>query len=104
MKKTFIETQQNDESSPKARGMRLRELRNVTQLSRKELEEKLHVSAQQIQSGEDGAKDGLTEKDAESIVKVLRGKGVKCDLDWLLSGTGNAPKPNEQPARRSPGN
>lgn len=103
MKKTFIDSQQDDESSPKAQGLRLKELRIMAQLSRKELEQKLALSANQVQSWEDGAvKGGLTMKAAKSIVAVLVSKGINCDTDWLLSGLGNSPQFKERP--KLPGN
>jgi len=82
-------------SNPEARGRRLRSLRKMTDLSRKEIAEKYQLSAGTLQGWEDGRYGGLTEKGAKKVLKALRNEGIQCSLDWLMFGIGLGPQISE---------
>lgn len=79
-------------SSPVARGKRLRSLRMMTSLSRKEVYQKFKLSSSTQQSWEDAKAGGLTRKGAKRAVEVFRKAGVRCSEDWLLYGVGAPPQ------------
>src|SRR3990167_804518 len=79
-------------SSPVARGNRLRSLRMMTSLSRKEVYQKFSLSSSTQQSWEDAKAGGLTRKGAKRAVEVFRKAGVRCSEDWLLYGVGAPPQ------------
>lgn len=80
----------------KERGRRLKLLRNMTDLSRKALEQKYHISASTIQSWEDAKAGGLTEKGAKRVIQVFHKEGIQCTLNWLLHGLGQRPQPSSR--------
>ena len=79
-------------SSPEARGKRLRVLRMMTSLSRKEVYQEFDLNSTTQQSWEDAKAGGLTEKGAKRAVKVFRKAGVRCSVNWLLYGIGEPPQ------------
>ncbi len=80
-------------SSPKARGKRLKFVRKLAGLSRKQLEKKYGISANTVQSWEVAKKGGLTERGAHRILAVIQKEGINCSIEWLLYGTGAPPRP-----------
>lgn len=78
----------NTESTPQARGKRLRVARMMTGLPRKGFEEKYGISASTIQSWEAAKAGGLTKRGVERVLSVLQQEGIFCTADWLLHGIG----------------
>lgn len=75
-----------------SRGKRLKSLRMMSGLSRKNLADKYNLSASTLQSWEDAKAGGLTDKGAKKIILALQAEGVQCTLDWLLYGVGKPPQ------------
>lgn len=82
-------------SSAKARGRRLRSLRKMADLTRKDIQERYHINAGTLQGWEDARFGGLTAKGANRIIRALRNEGMQCHVDWLLHGVGTPPLPSE---------
>jgi len=78
-------------SSPKERGQRLKRLRNLANLSRRDIEDKYFIKINTLKGWEVGRHGGLTEKGAVKILNILEQEGVNCSLDWLLYGIGKGP-------------
>jgi DNA-binding transcriptional regulator YiaG len=83
-------------AEPSARGARLKSLRKMTGLSRREFSEKHEISANTLQNWEDGKSAGLTEKGAKRIILALREEGIQAATRWLLCGEGAKPYISEQ--------
>jgi DNA-binding transcriptional regulator YiaG len=75
-----------------ARGKRVKSLRKLTDLSRRTFAQKYGVTASTLQNWEEARVNGLSEKGAFKIVEALKSEGIHCTVDWLLNGTGQAPK------------
>ncbi len=86
------------QSSPKARGKRLKMARMVLDLTRHSLEGKYQISASTVQSWESAKSGGLTRQGAVRILVALQQEGLNCSLEWLLYGVGMPPRLASQPA------
>ena len=75
-----------------ARANRVRSLRKMTNLSRKEFQKRFGVAPGTLQHWEDPQKNGLTVKGAKRLTQVLKNAGIYCSLDWILYGRGTAPQ------------
>jgi transcriptional regulator with XRE-family HTH domain len=73
-------------STPDARAERLKRLRNLTNLSRKELCEFTDLNLNTYKGWELGRYGGLPADGAEKIVNQAIQYGVICTTDWLLYG------------------
>ncbi len=82
---------QNLKSSRQARANRLKSIRKLTRLSRREFSEAYAIPKGTLQNWEDGRYGGLTIKGAERIARVLDNEGVHCTPQWLLDGVGPGP-------------
>lgn len=91
-KSTTIYTDEISNTIKKARGERLESLRGLSRLSRKDVEQKLLISAQTLNYWEKGLEAGLTEKGAERVVSAFRKFGIYCTVNWLLHGLGSSPQ------------
>jgi hypothetical protein len=78
-------------SSPRAKGKRLKRLRNLANLTRRDLEQ-YNINLNTLKGWEVGRHGGLTNKGAVQIIKALRDRGVDCQIDWLLYGLGRGPR------------
>lgn len=83
-------------STPEARGKRLRRLRNIANLSRKQLADGCRINPNTVKGWEIAKYGGLTEKGANKVLKVLKNEGVTCNLNWLMHGIGVGPKISEK--------
>lgn len=81
--------------SPRLRGSRLKRIRNLGNLTRKELSEKSGVNLHTLKGWENGRFGGLSVSGAKLIIKYLSETGVHCSLAWLLDNTGRGPTINE---------
>lgn len=79
-------------SSAEARARRVESVRKITGLSRRAFQEKYGISAGTLQNWEDVKANGLTEKGAIKLVKVLKPDGINCTVEWLMYGIGQAPQ------------
>jgi len=71
-------------------GSRIKLARSMLGLSRKELEESFHISANTLQAWESG-KNTLTEKGAKKLNEIFIKLGLLCTEGWFLTGNGQAP-------------
>lgn len=83
-------------SSAKARGKRLRSLRKMADLTRKDIQELYKINAGTLQGWEDARFGGLTLKGASRVIKALRSEGLQCHIDWLMYGVGTPPLPSDR--------
>jgi transcriptional regulator with XRE-family HTH domain len=95
--------QNNDpKSSASARGKRLKTVRMMAGMTRKNMEQRYQISASTIQSWEAAKAGGLTERGAHRVIPILRQEGIYCTTDWLLYGIGNPPQPTHLDNRLPP--
>ncbi len=71
-------------SSSEARAKRLRKLRNMANLTRKEMCENTGVKIDTLIGWEVARHGGLSENGALKVIKALKKEGVVCTADWLL--------------------
>lgn len=74
------------------RAERLRRVRNLINLSRKELCDITGININTYIGYEVGRYGGLTKKGAEKIIAFATTKGVFSSLEWLLHGNGQPPR------------
>lgn len=78
-------------SIPQSSAERIKLARNMLGLSRKEIEERFHISANTLQSWELG-RNILTTKGAKRLSTFFVRQGLLCSDSWLLTGEGQLPK------------
>lgn len=78
-------------SSAKARGQRLRALREALRLSRALVAQACQVSASTIQSWETARFGGMTENGAAILARYFNSLDSKISIEWLLFGLGVDP-------------
>lgn len=83
------------EASARSRGQRLKRLRNLANLPRKIIAEHYDININTLKGWEIGRHGGLTKKGAQHFLQLLSQHGVKCELEWLLFGTGAPPTVHE---------
>lgn len=71
-------------------GRRIKMVRNLAGISRKDLENKHGISMHTLQSWELG-RNPITEKVASKLVEIFHSNGVNCSTQWLLNGEGKSP-------------
>ena len=76
----------------KTRAKRLKSLREMTGLSRNDFHKRYGIPRGTLQNWESARFGGLTLKGARNIVIAFNAEGIKCDMDWLLHGTGPSPR------------
>ena len=77
---------------PVAIGLRLMQARKLSNLSRRQLEDKYQLKATTLKSWETGRYNGLTEKGTKLILSILEQEHVLCSREWLLFGKGLGPR------------
>lgn len=77
--------------SPKMRGLRLKQIRNLGNLTRKELSEYSDVNLHTLSGWENGRFGGLSTMGAERIIDYLNAHGVSCSFEWLMYNKGAGP-------------
>lgn len=78
-------------SSPKHRAERLKRIRNLANLNRKELSDRCGVNIHTLKGWENGRFGGLSAAGAKRILNYLNTTGVSCSIEWLLDGIGPGP-------------
>ena len=81
----------NENSSPELRAERLRKIRNLANLSRKELCRTDELKLNTYKGWELGRFGGLPVDGAERVIKRVAEENVICSLDWLLHAKGREP-------------
>jgi transcriptional regulator with XRE-family HTH domain len=81
----------NAVNESRARGERLRRIRNLANLSRKELCDESGTNINTYIGYEVGRYGGLTKNGAIKIIEYIASKGVYCSFEWLMHGVGQAP-------------
>ncbi|MCL5261075.1 MAG: hypothetical protein M1561_05305 [Gammaproteobacteria bacterium] len=91
--KTYIKkiTILDDKSSPAARAIRLKMVRHLANLSRKELCSLCKINIHTLIGWEVARFGGLPLDGAEKIIAGVAEKGVQCTLDWLIHEIGAGP-------------
>ena len=87
-KKLAIE---NEYSTSEARAERLRRIRNLANLSRKDICGSNDININTYKGWELGRFGGIPVDGAEKVVKIIAKSGVICSTDWLLYGKKPAP-------------
>ncbi len=82
------------QSSPEARGERVKRLRNLSNLSRQEMCEGNDLNVNTLKGWEIGRYGGLTVKGADKLLQRVAQEGVICNMDWLLYEIGSGPSIN----------
>lgn len=77
--------------SPAVRGVRLKRLRYMANLSRDEMHSKYALNKNTLKGWELGRHSGITEKKAYRLVEIFLLEGVHTTIDWLLYGIGSGP-------------
>jgi transcriptional regulator with XRE-family HTH domain len=80
------------QSSPKARGKRLRLVRKMSGLTLNELAKKYQLSISTIKYWECAKNQGLSSKGAKRIITAMQNQGVQCSYMWLMHGIGLPPQ------------
>ncbi|MGD9107775.1 MAG: hypothetical protein PVI75_01210 [Gammaproteobacteria bacterium] len=75
----------------KAKGRRMQHLRNLTGLSRQEFCDKHNINQRTLKSWELGDYKGIPENSAAKVIAAYFEEGVRCELPWLMHGTGQPP-------------
>lgn len=81
----------DEAASADARGERLRKIRNLANLSRKELCDSPEFKLNTYKGWELGRFGGLPVDGAERVIKRVAQENVICSLEWLLYGKGSEP-------------
>lgn len=77
--------------SRKARGLRLKSIRQSLRLSRQAFSDQFKISIYTLQNWETNKNGGLTEARAQDILQWLKRAGVECTFAWLMYGVPPAP-------------
>lgn len=84
----------DERSTPEARAARVKRLRNLANLSRKEMCDGEDLNANTLKGWEIARYGGLPLDGAHKIVKRVAREGVLCTVEWLLYEDGPAPSVN----------
>ncbi|MBI4242498.1 MAG: hypothetical protein HY606_00255 [Planctomycetes bacterium] len=86
-----MDTTQHEGSSPEARARRLKRLRHLADLSRKDLCDFGEINISTLIGWEVGRHGGLPLRGAEKVLAALSKKGVICSVEWLMYEVGSGP-------------
>ncbi len=81
----------SDQSSAQNRGERLKRVRNLSNLSRKEFCDLCEININTLKGWEIGRYGGLPRDGAVKIIEAVKTKNIHSDLNWLLHGEGSEP-------------
>lgn len=87
----IIDVIEDPRASPEARGGRLKRVRNLANLSRREMCDAMGLNINTLKGWELGRHGGLTVKGTEKVIQRIAQEGVHCTLDWLLYEIGAGP-------------
>ncbi len=81
-----------EQSESVARGNRLRVIRSMLGLTRREAAKLCKVGYSTFQYWEEGRGNGVTEAGAKKILKAFSNAGLYCEFNWLRYGIGEPPQ------------
>ena len=84
----------DERSTPEARAARVKRLRNLANLSRKEMCEDNDLNVSTLKGWEIARYGGLPLDGAHKIIKRVAREGVLCTVEWLLYEDGQPPRVN----------
>ncbi|MES2203974.1 MAG: hypothetical protein V4496_02010 [Pseudomonadota bacterium] len=84
----------DDRSTPEARAARVKRLRNLANLSRKQMCEGNDINVNTLKGWEIARYGGLPLDGAHKIIKRVSQEGVLCTVEWLLYEDGPPPSVN----------
>lgn len=84
----------DDRSTPEARAARVKRLRNLANLSRKEMCDSEELNVNTLKGWEIARYGGLPLDGAHKVVKRVAKEGIFCTVEWLLYEEGPPPKVN----------
>lgn len=84
----------DDRSTPEARAARVKRLRNLANLSRKEMCDGEELNVNTLKGWEIARYGGLPVDGAHKVIKRVAKEGVFCTAEWLLYEEGSPPKVN----------
>lgn len=90
--KQDMPSKDSPQSTPKAKGERLRRIRNMANLSREDFCARSGVTLATLISWEVGRFGGLSAKGAKRVVAFVAQEGVICSVEWLLYEVGSGPE------------
>lgn len=79
-----------DDVQKTSTGRRIKMIRTLAGISRKNLEDQHGINMHTLQSWELG-RNPLPEKAASKLVEIFHDSGVSCSMQWLLEGAGKSP-------------
>jgi len=82
----------DEHSTAEARAERLRRLRNLANLSRKEMCNTDFLNINTLKAWELARFGGLPKDGANKVIMRVAQEGVTCSIDWLLYGKGESPR------------
>lgn len=97
LRRNGLNYSEEPESSPIARGRRVKRLRVLANLDRKDVEERYGINHNTLKGWELGRHGGITEKGAKKIIALCQTEGVNCELNWILHALGLHPSLQETP-------
>lgn len=77
--------------SPKARGERIRELRNFLKVTRESFAIKHKFKKSTFQAWETGRFEGIPGKSAKLVAEAFQKEGIDCKPEWIFYGVGDHP-------------
>ena len=86
------------------RAVRLKKLRGLANMSRREFSRFSGIKESTLQNWEAPRHGGLTEQGAQKLVECFRDLHVYFDIDWIMYGKGKAPEKQEKIAANAPVN
>lgn len=89
-------------SSPEARAKRVRQLRNMANMTREQLCQDGNIAMASLKRWELGYYGGLPVDGAKKIIECTSRKGIVCSLEWLLHEVGQSPLIDMQFRNQSP--
>ena len=74
-----------------AQGLRIRQLRSITCLSRRAFSRKHGIPLGTLQNWEDGRYGGLSDQAGRRLVALFAAENIFCSVEWLLDGVEPGP-------------
>lgn len=88
------------DASSEARGLRVKRIRNMANLSRQQMCDGTDININSLKGWEIGRYGGLTSSGADKIIQRVAQESVRCTLDWLMYGMGPGPTAQADAALR----
>lgn len=93
---------ENKVDSPKKKGIRLKWLRRIANLNRREFAEKFHLNYETLKGWENGKHGGIPLKQAQKLIfSLMKFSSIDCSTEWLVYGVGDGPQLLHPPSNAS---